>query len=306
MPSAGGRRRGRAPRAGLGGRARHKLSASEREACGRLACRGVGLRVELGRGCGRSDRRIPGALRRPRRQASCREAPARLQPARVAVGHDGRRSRARGAAGHPPARALRLDRPNERFASADLVIADTAAHARLLRGALRAIPREQRRGVFPRRRGTGSFGLAGVRRCVHVPLLGKLIPLHGLETILAAARLCPDIAFRIAGSGQLDERARDEASDERDVRPVGRARADSPELCRSAGCALGIFGASDESAPASYRTRPSRRSPARTPLVTADTPAARELLEDGRERTARTPGDPEALAVAITSTRRRS
>ena len=34
--------------------------------------------------------------------------------------------------------------------------------------------------------------------------VGKLIPLHGLETILAAARLAPEIAFRVVGSGQLE------------------------------------------------------------------------------------------------------
>ena len=38
----------------------------------------------------------------------------------------------------------------------------------------------------------------------HVLFVGKLIPLHGLETILEAARLAPELAFRIVGSGQLD------------------------------------------------------------------------------------------------------
>ena len=34
--------------------------------------------------------------------------------------------------------------------------------------------------------------------------VGKLIPLHGLETILEAARLAPELRLRIVGSGQLD------------------------------------------------------------------------------------------------------
>ena len=38
----------------------------------------------------------------------------------------------------------------------------------------------------------------------HALFVGKLIPLHGLETILAAARLAPEIPFRVVGSGQLD------------------------------------------------------------------------------------------------------
>ena len=37
--------------------------------------------------------------------------------------------------------------------------------------------------------------------------VGKLIPLHGLETILAAAALVPEVPFRIVGSEQLDEGA---------------------------------------------------------------------------------------------------
>ena len=35
--------------------------------------------------------------------------------------------------------------------------------------------------------------------------VGKLIPLHGLDTILAAAALCPEIEFDVVGSGQLDD-----------------------------------------------------------------------------------------------------
>ena len=34
--------------------------------------------------------------------------------------------------------------------------------------------------------------------------MGKLIPLHGLETILAAARLVPELTITVAGGGQLD------------------------------------------------------------------------------------------------------
>src|SRR5438132_1240316 len=34
--------------------------------------------------------------------------------------------------------------------------------------------------------------------------VGKLIPLHGLETILAAAREAPELRIRVVGSGQLE------------------------------------------------------------------------------------------------------
>ena len=42
------------------------------------------------------------------------------------------------------------------------------------------------------------------REPLHALFVGKLIPLHGLETILAAARLAPELRFRVVGSGQLD------------------------------------------------------------------------------------------------------
>ena len=37
-----------------------------------------------------------------------------------------------------------------------------------------------------------------------VLFVGKLIPLHGVETVLAAARAAPELRFRLVGSGQLE------------------------------------------------------------------------------------------------------
>ena len=57
----------------------------------------------------------------------------------------------------------------------------------------------------------------------HVLFVGKLIPLHGLETILAAARLVPEIPFRVVGSGQL-ERLLDSRPANVDVGALGGLR----------------------------------------------------------------------------------
>ena len=65
-----------------------------------------------------------------------------------------------------------------------------------------------------------------------------------------------------------------------------------------AGCALGVFGRSPKAA----RVIPNKAYQALacgTPLVTADTPAARELLTDGESALLVPPGDPEALADAL-------
>ena len=195
--------------------------------------------------------------------------------------------------GSPAARGLAaIDR--RAVGAADLVVADTAAHAPLFRslGARRVevcfVGAEER--LFQpgwARPADGEFTALFV---------GKLIPLHGLETILAAARLAPELRFRIAGSGQL------QALLER--RPPNVEHLDwvdyellPGELCR-ASCALGIFGTSAKAA----RVIPNKAFQALacgTPLVTADTPAARELLRDEESALLVPPGDAPALAAAL-------
>ena len=64
----------------------------------------------------------------------------------------------------------------------------------------------------------------GGREAAPALFVGKLIPLHGLETILAAARLAPDLRFRIVGSGPARPSARRPAG-ERGARALGRVRA---------------------------------------------------------------------------------
>ena len=126
---------------------------------------------------------------------------------------------------------------------------------------------------------SGSSGPAGSpRRTFHALFVGKLIPLHGLETILAAARLAPEVPFRIVGSGQLEPLLASAPPNVEWVAWVEYERL--PEELQRAGCALGVFGTSAKAA----RVIPNKAFQALacgTPLVTADTPAARELLVDG-------------------------
>src|SRR5262249_52438549 len=127
--------------------------------------------------------------------------------------------------------------------------------------------------------------------------VGKLIPLHGLRTILDAARLAPDIRVRVVGSGQ-EERLLHARPLNVDWTPWGPYR-HLPALLHGARAALGIFGTSAKAA----RVIPNKAYQALacgTPLVTGDTPAARELLTDGKDALLVPPGDPEALAAALT------
>ena len=73
---------------------------------------------------------------------------------------------------------------------------------------------------------------------------------------------------------------------------------DLPREYWGAGCALGIFGTSDKA----QRVIPNKAYHALAcgaPLITADTPAARELLRDGENALLVPPGDPAALAEAM-------
>jgi glycosyltransferase involved in cell wall biosynthesis len=202
--------------------------------------------------------------------------------------------RERFAAGSLPARALRkIDRHALR--SADLVVADTRANAdRLAKIA----------GLSPERIEVCFVGaeerLFGPGWAPEEPFtalfVGKLIPLHGLETILAAARALPELRFRIVGSGQLESLLQ-ERSENVEWLPWVEYELLPAELHR-AGCVLGIFGTSDKA----QRVIPNKAFQALacgTPLVTADTPAARELLVHEESALLVPPGDPEALAAAL-------
>ena len=181
------------------------------------------------------------------------------------------------------------------FRRADLVVADTAAHARYFverfalpidRVAVCYVGAEDRLFNPGNREEAGFYAL----------FVGKLIPLHGLETILAASALCPEIEFRIVGSGQLDNLLTDRPPNVRWEAWVDYERL--PELYRSAGCALGIFGMSEKAA----RVIPNKAYQALatgTPLITADTAGARELLDHERDALLVPAGDSRALAAAV-------
>jgi glycosyltransferase involved in cell wall biosynthesis len=202
--------------------------------------------------------------------------------------------RARFRPGSLPARLLEeVDRRALR--AADLVVADTEAQADHL-AELAALDRGRMAvcfvGAEERLFGPG-WARAEPFRCLFV---GKLIPLHGLETILAAAARAPELPFRVIGSGQ-EERLLDAAPANVEQVPwVGYERL--PAEFHTAGCALGVFGTSDKA----RRVIPNKVFHALacgTPLITADTAGARELLVNERHALLVPPGDPAALVAAV-------
>ncbi|HEY5659356.1 MAG TPA: glycosyltransferase [Gaiellaceae bacterium] len=199
--------------------------------------------------------------------------------------------RGRFRSGSLAARALeRIDR--HAFRSADLVVADTAAHARFLSGI--------------RGRGDVAVCFVGAEDRLFTPgwerdeftvlFVGKLIPLQGVDTILTAARAVPDIPFRLVGSGQLDALLAGRPPNVEHVDWVEYEQL--PAELRAAGCALGIFGTTAKA----QRVIPNKAFQALAcgvPLVTADTPAARELLVHEESALLVPAGDPHALAEAV-------
>jgi glycosyltransferase involved in cell wall biosynthesis len=181
------------------------------------------------------------------------------------------------------------------FRSADLVVADTEAHAAFFRETFRLPPERV------------EVALVGADEPLfrpgwhppepfHALFVGKLIPLHGLETILAAARLVPDVPFRIVGDGQLAGLLESRPPNVEHVRWIPYA--DLPEAYRAAGCALGIFGTSDKAS----RVIPNKVFQALAcarPVITADTDAVRELLTHDVDAVLVPSGDPAALADAV-------
>jgi glycosyltransferase involved in cell wall biosynthesis len=202
--------------------------------------------------------------------------------------------RGRFRAGSAAARALAaVDRRALR--AADLVVSDTRASAEHL-AELAGLPPERLEVAF-----------VGAEERIFAPgwaptepftvlFVGKLIPLHGVETVLAAARTAPELRFRLIGSGQL-ERLINDRPENVDWVPWVEYEQLTGELHR-AGCALGIFGTSGKA----RRVIPNKAFQALacgTPLVTAHTPGARELLVDGESALLVPPGDPRALATAL-------
>jgi len=233
----------------------------------------------------------PGHLDLPAARRAARERPVVFNPlvslADTLVG-----DRGRFRPGSLAARALeRIDR--HAFRSADLVVADTETHAHYL-GELAV--RDDVAVCFVG--AEDRMFTPGWRRQEPFAALfvGKLIPLQGVSTTLAAARLVPNIPFRIVGSGQLDALVADRP---RNVEHVPWIEYEHlPAAIRQAGCALGIFGTT----PKAGRVIPNKAFQALAcgaPLVTADTPAARELLVHGESALLVPPGDAAALADAV-------
>src|SRR5206468_6902302 len=203
----------------------------------------------------------------------------------------------------PESLAGRLTRLVDRVAcrSADLVLADTPAHADYFAG-LTGLPRSRFRILWLGAQEDVFQPAEGSAREERLVVFhGTFIPLQGLDTIVRAAKELEgdDVRFRLIGDGQerprIEELVRELAVTNVDL--VGlMPLADIPGEIAAATLCLGIFGTT----PKAGRVVPNKLFECLAvgrPVVTADTPAIRSAF-DG-EVAVVPAGDPTSLAVAI-------
>ncbi len=186
------------------------------------------------------------------------------------------------------------------FRLADIVLADTAAHAAYYKSAygvparkLVVVPVGYDDALFDPDSGATAAARASARSpsgaAFTVLFFGSFLPLHGVTAVVEAAREVlrrdPAVRFRFVGSGDTWARARALASDlgasncvfEPWV-PLGAL----PTLIASADVALGIFGRTDKA----RRVVPHKIFQSlgmRRPVITARTPAVEEFFAHGED-----------------------
>ncbi|MGH2950686.1 MAG: glycosyltransferase [Solirubrobacterales bacterium] len=192
----------------------------------------------------------------------------------------------------------RLDRYSVRHA--DVLIADTATHVEFWVERFGAV--RERTGIVPVGSVPGLFPPAPQPNGdVRAAFWGKPSPMHGLETVLEAARMPGAPPLRLIGDGQLGpwldaELARRPPPGLERVRWVPHEEM-AGEIA-AASISLGIFGTTEKA----QRVVPNKVWEAMSvgrPIVTADTPGIREVLTDSENALLVPPGDPEGLAAAL-------
>lgn len=209
--------------------------------------------------------------------------------------------------------AARLLHALERFAlrRADLVFLDTQAHARRIEN-LFGLPPDSAGAVWvgaetehfrdnPMRDAPID---SPSRSALRVLFYGQFIPLHGIETIVQAARLTrsESIEWQLIGKGQESDRIKALLTEQPLPKLHWEAWVDYAQLHQhiaDADVCLGIFGTSEKAASV-IPNKVFQIVAMGRPLITRDSPAIREMLNDAPPCVSLVPpADPAALAAAV-------
>ena len=193
-------------------------------------------------------------------------------------------------------------------AAADVIILDTAEHARYFQerytikaGKLVSVWVGAETETF---KPTPNKDTQRPETALQVLFYGQFIPLHGIEHIIEAVRLTrdSDVSWTIVGRGQEKERIHNAISgdDLRDVRFIDWIQYEQlPEAISAADVCLGVFGKSAKAA----RVIPNKVFQvlaSQRPLITMDSPAIREIVSPATPGVwLIEPGSGAALAEAI-------
>lgn len=190
----------------------------------------------------------------------------------------------------------------------DVAIIDTEAHAAYLRSTFSRSTR-QVRSVFvgaesERFRIPTSLSRPPIDGRMQVLFYGQFIPLHGIDTVVKAAKLSENepIDWLLIGKGQEEARIRSLLDDlgPKYLKWVPWVKYEQLiGYLASSHVGLGIFGNSDKAS----RVIPNKVYQilsANVPLITRDSPAVRELIDpQDPYRLLITPSDPKALVAAV-------
>jgi len=141
--------------------------------------------------------------------------------------------------------------------------------------------------------------------CFRVKFCGGFIPLQGIEYIIKASKLLEnqkDIIFELVGKGQTENSMKELSSQLRltnvHFKPIWVHYSKIPPVLSNASILLGIFGGGVKS----MRVIPSKVVDAlalKKPVITEDSPAAREVLEHMENCILVPPENPQAIADAV-------
>lgn len=210
--------------------------------------------------------------------------------------------------------ASRLLHALEGFAlrRADLVFLDTQAHARRIEQLFKLVPGStgavwvgvEKEHFHAEPDAASGVAAAAMPAPLQVLFYGQFIPLHGIETIVRAARLTRNepIEWQLIGKGQEADLIKGLIAEQPLPRLRWEAWVDYAQLHRyiaGADVCLGIFGVSEKAASV-IPNKVFQIVAMGKPLITRDSPAIREMLDDAPPCVSLVPaGDAQALADAV-------
>jgi glycosyltransferase involved in cell wall biosynthesis len=191
--------------------------------------------------------------------------------------------------------------------AADQILVDTHAHGAYFCQTFGLDPSRVHRvlvGVEPEHFPAAPARVKPAGEALRVLFYGQFIPLHGVDTIVRAAKLTEQarIHWHLIGTGQEAAKIQALIAQLKPANLEWSQWVPYPELIReihSADLCLGIFGSTDKAA----RVIPNKVFQVLAtgkPIITRDGPAARELVAEAPQVTLVAPADPTALAAAVT------